>query len=115
MIKGISRFYTTGHKIEEMVSSSSCDGGFGGQAHTWEEKLTFSARLRPLSGDKRLSADKLTEMATHKLYSDVLEFSVYDRYVDPDGRKYRITYIGNVMNMNNHMETELQYVEVWSS
>lgn len=105
-IKGISKYYTTGHEIER---STDATGGFGGFARTWSSHLSPAGRLRPLSGDQQLSADKETAFATHRFYCAPDDIKVTDRYKDPDGNIYRIKFVSDVMNMDNHLQVDLEY------
>ena len=109
MLKRIEKFYTTGHKIQEYTPGEE---GFGGSEGTWSEKSfsPISARLRPLSGDERLSADKKTLFSTHKLYCGIHDITEADRYVDPDGYIYNIIFVKDPMSMGNHLEVDLEYV-----
>ncbi len=102
----MKKYFTTGHKVEQYTET---DTGFGGPTYTWTEKLTLDARLRPLSGEERLSADKQTLHTTHKLYCDVLDITEQDRYVDPDGNIYHIVFVKNPMNMDRHLEIDLEF------
>ena len=108
MTKNIKRFYTTGHKIQYYDPG---DEGFGGSEGEWKDK-DFSpivARLSPLSGEQRLSADKQTVFADAKLYCDVLDITEADRYVSPDGDVYNIKLVKDPMSWGNHLEIDLEY------
>ena len=101
----IERFYTTGHKILRYTETSS---GFGGSTGAWATHLTVDGCLRPLSGDKRLSADKSTVYASHRFYTDVADIRESDRYQDPDGNNYIIKFIADPMSMGNHLQIDLE-------
>ena len=105
MIEGIKRFYTTGHIIERYTEGAE---GFGGSEGTWATHLEIDGRLRPLSGDEQLSADKLTVFADHKLYTSLADIKETDRYKDPDGNIYRIKFIKEPMKWGNHLEIYLE-------
>ena len=109
MISGIKRHFTTGHKIQEYTPG---DEGFGGSEGTWKDKefSPISARLRPLSGEEQLSADKKTLFSTHKLYCGIHDIKEADRYVSPDGEIYNIKFVKDPMSMGNHLEIDLEYV-----
>ena len=106
MITGIERFYTPGHRIEAYVETSQ---GFGGPVYHWKPKHTLAGRLRPLSGDERLSADKQTVFADHRFYCAVEDITEADRYVSPGGDIYDIKFIKDPMSMSNHLEIDLEY------
>ena len=105
MIGNIKRFYTSGHIIERYTKTG---GGFGGPEYQWSTHLTVDGRLRPLAGDKRLSADKETLYASHKFYTDVADIKDTDRYKDPEGNLYTIKFVSDPMNMGNHLEIDLE-------
>ncbi len=46
------------------------DDGMGGFTQTWSAGTAFQGRLSILRADERLSADKTTVIATHKLFCD---------------------------------------------
>lgn len=105
MINNIQDFYTSGHIIERYTETP---GGFGGPEYTWTTHLAVDGRLRPLSGDKRLSADKETVFASHKFYTAVADIKETDRYKDPSGNIYTIKFISDPMSMGNHLEIDLE-------
>lgn len=75
---------------------------------TWNTPLEFKGLLNQLSGNKRLSADKLTVFATHKLYCPILDIKPKDRIKDDTGIIYEIKSVRNPMNMDKYMILELE-------
>ena len=81
----------------------------------WEWNLigTFEGVLRPLSGDKQLSADKETFYSDHVIYCDPREVQEGDHF-KVDNKYYKSKFPYDVMNTGDLMkiETELTGHEV---
>lgn len=83
----------------------------GGTESAWNDKLEFTGRLRPLTGDKQLSADRQTIVATHRLYCPVLDIIPKDRIVDSAGNIYRVVGIVDTMSAGEFLTCDLFYSE----
>ena len=105
MLQNIKRFFTLGHKIQRYSPGTP---GFGGDNGEWENHLEVPGRLRPLSGDERMSADKMTLYATHRFYTDVADIKESDRYIDPGGKVYEIKFVADPMNMGEFLQIDLE-------
>ena len=53
---------------QTVVRTADNTGGF---TETWTDGTAFRGRMRPLSAQERLSADRVTAWATHRLYCSV--------------------------------------------
>ena len=84
--------------------------GMGGQSETWSLFKTIDGCIRPLQGDERLSADKKTVIATHRLYCDY-DSSILqtDRVVD-SGKEYEIRYINDPMQMHQFLQIDMELI-----
>ena len=101
----IRRFFTPGHKIQRYTPGTH---GFGGNSGTWNDHLSPVGRLRPLAGNERMSADKMTLYATHRFYTDVADITEADRYLDPSGKVYEIKFVSDPMNMGEFLQIDLE-------
>lgn len=84
---------------------------FGGYGDTWTDSVTFKGCLRPLTGDKQLSADRQTIVATHRLYCPIIDLAVNDRVVDSAGRVYRIVGVIDSMSAGGYLTADLLFSE----
>ena len=88
------------------------DDGMGGQSESWADGTTFKGRLSSLSVAERMSADKLTVYASHKLYCDYQTLTEAQRIRNSDSTKYfQIKGIVSPSNMNHHLEITLLEID----
>ena len=106
---GISRFYTSGHKIQRVTVTTD---GYGGTINTWADHLTVKGKRWALSGDQKMSADKETIFADYKFATAIADIKTTDRYVDPEGNAYEIKFIATRKRVDSsgHMELDLEKV-----
>ena len=92
MIGSVARFFEAGYEVwrwEEVTDA------WGGKTKQWVQRQDVEGRLRPLSGDKRLSADKETIFATHRFYcfpfapEPVTDEAVTLTGTDPQGLSFK--------------------------
>jgi len=85
------------------------DDGQGGTVSTWADGTAFRGRLSSLPVAERMSADKLTVYASHKLFCDYnSSLSEDDKIRNSDSTRYfEIKGIVNPSNSNHHLELTL--------
>lgn len=83
----------------------------GGTGETWGDDLDFYGRIRPLSAEKRLSADRQTIACTHKLYCSVIDITAKDRVTDGAGNFYRVIGVIDSMSEGEFLTCELLFIE----
>jgi len=84
------------------------DDGMGGTVSSWADGTAFRGRLSSLPISERMSADKLTVYASHKLFCDYSSISEKDRIRNSDSTRYfQIKGIVNPSNSNHHLELTL--------
>jgi len=84
------------------------DDGQGGVTQAWADGTAFRGRLSSLPVSERMSADKLTTYASHKLFCDYSSISEDDRIRNSDSTRYfEIKGIVNPSNSNHHLELTL--------
>jgi SPP1 family predicted phage head-tail adaptor len=101
------KYYEPNIEIQRRTLTQNAFGEF---VEVWGLHLTIDGRIRPLNGNERLSADKTTLFATHRLYCDVADITEVDRVVY-QGKIYNIKFVSNVMNFNRHLQIDLEMVE----
>lgn len=84
------------------------DDGQGGSSPTWADGTAFRGRLSSLPVEERMSADKLTVFASHKLFCDNQTLTEAQRIRNSDSTRYfTIKGIVNPSNSNHHLEITL--------
>ncbi len=85
------------------------DDGQGGVTTAWADGTAFRGRLSSLPVAERMSADKLTTYASHKLFCDYASsLTEDDRIRNSDSTRYfAIKGIVNPSNSNHHLELTL--------
>jgi len=93
--------YFTPQTLSEMP-----DGG-GGVTSAWANGIPFAGRLSILSASERLSADKITVFATHKLYCDGAEVIGETQRILFGTRIFEVKAIQNPSAISHHLELTL--------
>lgn len=84
------------------------DDGQGGVVSTWVDGTAFRGRLSSLPVNERMSADKLTVYASHRLFCDAISISESNRIRNSDStRFFQIKGIVNPSNASHHLEITL--------
>jgi len=82
--------------------------GWGNVTEDWSTGTAVSGRFRPLSGDRRLSADKHDEFADAKFYCSAdVSVSVGDQ-LRRDDDHYEVKFVQNPMDMDRFLQVELR-------
>lgn len=90
------------------------DDGVGGQTETFTNGTTFKGRLSILSASERLSADKVTVYATHRLYCDASVSLTDNGRVTFDGRTFEIRTIQKPSEQSigiGHLEVDILEID----
>ena len=86
--------------------------GQGGTTTSFADGTAFRGRLSSLPVNERMSADKLTTFASHKLFCDVISISESDRIRNSESTRYfEIKGIVNPSNSNHHLELVLLEID----
>jgi len=81
------------------------DDGQGGVTSAWVDGTAFRGRLSSLPIDERMSADKTTVFASHKLYCNNQTITEVSRIRNSDSTRYfQIKGVVNPSNLNSHLE-----------
>lgn len=105
----ITRYFQSGHEVlrDTLIS----EGGYDGPVYDEQTVATVDGRISELAGDERLSADKLTLYATHKLYTGAGANILVTDKIRKDGRVYRVKNIRDPMQMGKFLVVDLELVE----
>lgn len=106
MIGRVNQYYESGWVLYRATSTTDA---YGGVVNTYSSQAALTGRLRPLSGEYRLSADKETEFATHRFYCSPADIRVGDR-LSKGGDIYEVKFAANVMDMGRFMHVDLEWV-----
>jgi SPP1 family predicted phage head-tail adaptor len=80
----------------------------GGYTETWTEVKTIKGVLCNVSGDERLSADKLQVLSTHNFYLDYQSGITEEDKFTLGARTFKINYINNIgANQNKALRINL--------
>ena len=101
---------SSGLLIQEFTPQTltETDDGAGGVTSSWADGTAFRGRLSSLPISERMSADKVTVFASHKLYCDYQTLTEAQRIRNSDSTRYfQIKGIVNPSNFNHHLELTL--------
>ena len=81
------------------------DDGQGGITSSWADGTAFRGRLSSLPIDERMSADKVTVFASHKLYCNNQTITEAYRIRNSDSTRYfQVKAVINPSNSSAHLE-----------
>ncbi len=85
----------------------------GGVVNTWADGTAFRGRLSGLPVDERMSQDKQTVFASHKIYCDVITLDEAQRIRNSDSTRYfQIKGIVQPSNLSTgHLEITVQELD----
>lgn len=79
--------------------------GQGGTTQAWTDGTAFRGRLSSLPIAERMSADKVTVYASHKLYCNNMTINETYRIRNSDSTRYfQVKGVVNPSNANSHLE-----------
>lgn len=92
---------------------TSTADGMGGVTESWADGTAFRGRLSSLSDNERMSTDKITVYASHKLFCDYIStLTENNRIRNSDSTRYfQIKGIVNPSNSNHHLELTLLEID----
>ena len=86
--------------------------GQGGTTNVWADGTAFRGRLSSLPIDERVSQDKMTIFASHKLYCNNQTITEAARIRNSDNTRYfQIKGVVNPSNTNSHLELLLMELD----
>ena len=109
MIGNIAKYYEAGWKV---LRATETQDAAGGMVSTLSTHLSISGRMRPLTGDKRISADKDTYFGDHRFYCDPVDILEGD-YLTLTGSTttvYEVKHAPDMMTMGRLMQVDAELV-----
>jgi hypothetical protein len=103
----VERFYEAGWRIYKPVDTQD---GAGGVVSTYSLLATVSGRMRPLSGNKQISAEKMTYFADHRFYcapTDLQEYYMLAKAGSTD-TTYTVKHAADMMHMGRLLQTDCE-------
>ena len=82
----------------------------GGWTEAWADSGQFRARIRPLTSAERLTQDKVTGIATHRIYCDNMTVTLEDR-IKWGSYYFEIIGIRNPSEAYHHLEIEAKEID----
>lgn len=82
----------------------------GGFTNAWSDGTTFEGRLSAMPIGERMSADRVTVYATHRLYCESLTITEKDR-VTLGSRTFEVKAVRNPSNIDHHLEIDLLEID----
>jgi len=107
MIGMVRKHFTPGWEVWRYVSSQD---DYGGTTETWTIQETIAGRMRPLSGEKKLAADKNTAFGTHRFYCIPTDIKPGDE-IRKDNVNYRVKHPADMMTFGRLMQVDLEVIE----
>jgi SPP1 family predicted phage head-tail adaptor len=83
----------------------------GGQSKSYTARSTFPGRLRPLTAQEKLHADKVTAFRQYVLYSDYPNSLTTQDRVQINSRTFEVKGIRDPSEMHHHLEYDLLELE----
>lgn len=107
MIQGVDKYLTQDVKVYRPTSTID---EYGSPVVVNTLVTTIKGRLRQLSENERLSAQKVEHYGTHRLYT--LENIIQNEdYIEYQLQKFNVIGVNNVMNFNEFYQIELELRE----
>jgi len=105
MLQNIQRWFTEEWQVWRLTVA---DDSWGNPVETWTSSHLVEGRFRPLSGERKLSADKQTEFADAKFYCATdADIITGDRLVG-NGQTYDVKIPIDLMSMDEFLQVELK-------
>ena len=88
---------------------TAISNGVGGYTQTWSNLIDdYDGIFDQLSGNERLSADKISPNSTHILIGGVVDVKESDRVIH-NNKIFDVKNVDDPMNMGRHLEILLEY------
>ena len=102
----ITRYFESGWMIYRKVNSQDAAGGL---VETYSTHAQVEGRMRPLSGNMQISADKATYFADHRFYCLPVDILEEDRLVKGSDT-YDVKHVSNVMTFDSHYQVDCELI-----
>jgi len=106
MIEEVSKFFEDGWEIWRWTED---DDGMGGIVEDWEKQADVEGRMRPLTGDKRLTADKETFFGSHRFYCFPTDIRKGDQLRN-GSNNYDVKFPSDMMAFDRFMQVDCELI-----
>ncbi len=106
--RNVDRYFEPGWVV--YVKTETQDG-YGGLVVSYTSSSVVEGRMRPLSGDKRLSADKVDAFATHRFYCRPTAAIVPGVALGQGSADYVVKFAADVMTQDRLMQVDVELVK----
>jgi len=108
-MKSAAKWFEPGWNVYRPTVSQDAAGGV---VNTYTTHLAVSGRMRPLTGDTRISAEKNTYFADHRFYCFVVDIDEYDiiAKTGSTGTTYEVKHAADMMTMDRLMQVDCELV-----
>ena len=100
----IKRWFEAGWTLHGLKTTEDASGNV---IEAWSTGAAISGRFRPLSGDRRLSADAQTEFADAKCYCSVTSTIAVGDEIRRGDDVYMVQFVQNPMDMDRFLQVEV--------
>ena len=101
----ISRWFESGWTLHTLGSTTDT---WGNPIESYSTGTAISGRFRPLSGDRKLSADRQTPFADAKFYCAATSTIAAGDQLRKSSDVYEVTFVQNVMDMDRFLQVEVR-------
>ena len=106
MIENVARFFEPGWEVWRWTESPD---GMGGFVKAWTFQANVEGRMRPLTGTKRLSADKETFFGDHRFYCFPADIRKGDQLRN-GSRNYDVKFPADMMTFDRFMQVDCELI-----
>ena len=101
----ISRWFESGWTLHTLGSTTDA---WSNPIEGYSTGTALRGRFRPLSGDRKLSADKQTPFADAKFYCSSTSTIAAGDQLRKSSDVYEVTFVQNVMDMDRFLQVEVR-------
>ena len=101
----ISRWFESGWTLHTLGSTTDT---WGNPIESYSTGTALSGRFRPLSGDRKLSADRQTPFADAKFYCSSTSTVAVGDHLRKSPDVYEVTWVQNVMDTDRFLQVEVR-------
>ena len=101
----IDRWFESGWTLHSLTST---EDAWGNPVEGYSTGTAIMGRFRPLSGDRKLSADKQTPFADAKFYCSSTSTVAVGDQLRKGSEVYEVTFPHNPMDMDRFLQVEVR-------
>ena len=106
MIDGVGSYFEPGWELWRWTEEQD---DYGGITEQWTKQADIDGRMRPLTGDKRLSADKDTFFGSHRFYTKRADIKEGDQL--RKDKDYEVKFVADIMQFGELVQVDCVVIE----